>query len=183
LAGGAFLPEPKPLTPAFMSNVPKDLPFEHRPLSPEETDGQPGWYTWNMIDRTRFNTQVLGEMWVRAEGDKCRLRMFPERRHTNLADMVHGAVTLGLTDIALFATMHMIGHGDAGPSVTVELSSQFVGPGDPTLPLDAVTEITQETGRMMFARGQCVQGDQIVTNYSGIVRKMKSRPLASTSLA
>ena len=163
-----------------MTNVPADLPFEHRPLSPEETDGQEGWYTWNMIDRTRFNTQILGEMWVRAEGNQCRLRMFPERRHTNLAGMVHGAVTLGLTDIALFATMHMIGHGDAGPSVTVELSSQFVGPGDPTKPLDAVTEITQETGRMMFARGQCVQGGSIVTSYSGIVRKMTSRPPASS---
>lgn len=162
-----------------MSNVPQGLPFEHRPLSPEETHGQEGWYTWNMIDRTRFNTQVLGEMWVRAEGTQCRLRMFPERRHTNLADMVHGAVTLSLTDIALFATMHMIGHGDAGPSVTVELSSQFVGPGDPTKPLDAVTEITQETGRMMFARGQCVQGERIVTSYSGIVRKMQSRPPAT----
>jgi acyl-coenzyme A thioesterase PaaI-like protein len=73
----------------------------------------------------------------------------------------------------------MIGHGDAGPSVTVELSTQFVGPGDPAMPLDAVTEITQETGRMMFARGQCVQGDRVVTSYSGIVRKM--RPVGAGS--
>ena len=162
-----------------MTDLAFDLPFEHRPLSREEAGGEDGWYSWTLKDETRYNTFVLGRLQVRREGDQCRLRMFPERRHTNLADMVHGAVTLGLTDIALFATMHMIGHGDAGPSVTVELSSQFVGPGDPTKPLDAVTEITQETGRMMFARGQCVQGDAIVTNYSGIVRKMKSKQPAS----
>ena len=160
-----------------MSNVPKDLPFDHRLLPPSQTGGEEGWYTWNLLDRTRYNTDALGEMWVRAEAGQCRLRMFPERRHTNLGDNIHGAVSLGLTDIALFATMHMLGHGDAGPSVTVELSSQFVGPGDPSVPLDAVTEITQETGRMMFARGRCMQGDQVVTSYSGIVRKMKPRPL------
>ncbi|MDJ0977845.1 MAG: PaaI family thioesterase [Erythrobacter sp.] len=161
-----------------MTNVADNLPFEHRPLSRDETNGEEGWYTWNLIDRTRYNTQVLGEMWVRTEGDLCRLRMFPERRHTNLADNIHGAVSLGLIDIALFATLHMIGQGDAGPSVTVELSTQFVGPGDPTQPLDAVSEITQETGRMMFARGQCVQGGRIVTSYSGIVRKMKPLPVS-----
>lgn len=164
-----------------MSNVSKDLPFDHRLLPPSQTGGEEGWYTWNLIDRTRYNTYALGEMWVRGEGDKCRLRMFPERRHTNLADNIHGAVSLGLIDIALFATMHMIGKGDAGPSVTVELSTQFVGPGDPAMPLDAVTEITQETGRMMFARGQCVQGDAIVTSFSGIVRKMKTQPRTPAS--
>lgn len=175
LAQGRILP----LTRAPMSNVPADLPFEHRVLPPDKTGGEEGWYTWNLIDRTRFNTQVLGEMWVRADGNQCRLRMFPQRKHTNLADNIHGAVSLGLIDIALFATMHMIGHGDAGPSVTVELSTQFVGPGDPSKPLDAVTEIVQETGRMMFARGQCMQGDLVVTSYSGIVRKMKPRPLSA----
>ncbi|QIQ88095.1 MAG: PaaI family thioesterase [Erythrobacter sp.] len=114
-------------------------------------------------------------MHVRREGDQCRLRMFPERRHTNLGDNIHGAATLGLIDIALFATMHLVGHGDAGPSVTVELSTQFVGAGDPERPLDAVTEIVRETGRMLFLRGQAVQGDDVVASYSGIVRKMKPR--------
>ena len=152
-----------------------NAPFDYRPLTAEETGGEDGWYSWNLVDRTRYNTHVLGELQVRGEGDKCRLRMFPKRHHTNLGDNIHGAVTLGLIDIALFATMHMVGHGDAGPSVTVELSTQFVGAGDPSQPLDAVSEIVQETGRMLFVRGQCVQGERIVASYSGIVRKMKPR--------
>ena len=150
-------------------------PFEHRALTAEEAGGEDGWFTWNLADRTRYNTAVLGDMHVRREGDQCRLRMFPERKHTNLGDNIHGAATLGLIDIALFATMHAVGAGDAGPSVTVELSSQFVGAGDPERPLDAVTEIVRETGRMLFLRGQCVQGDDVVASYSGIVRKMKAR--------
>ena len=168
-----------------MTSAPFRLPFEHRELTLDETGGEAGWYTWNLLDRTRYNTHALGEMWVRAEGKHCRLRMFPERRHTNLGDNVHGGVLLGLIDIGLFATMHMIGHGDAGPSVTVELSTQFIAPGDPSKPLDALTEITQETGRMMFARGQCVQqgpdGDAIITSYSGIVRKMRSHTRAAST--
>ncbi|GMN01348.1 PaaI family thioesterase [Erythrobacter sp. MTPC3] len=152
------------------------VPFDYRPLSAAEADGEEGWYSWNLKDRTRYNTAVLGELRVRGEGDRCRLRMFPERRHTNLGDNIHGAATLGLIDIALFAAMHVIGSGNAGPSVTVELSTQFVGAGDPERPLDAVTEIVRETGRMLFLRGECVQGDDIVTSYSGIVRKMKALP-------
>lgn len=156
------------------------LPFEYRPLPSHECDGEEGWFTWNMIDRTRFNTAVLGAMQVRKEGKLCRLRMFPERRHTNLTDNVHGGVTLALIDISLFSAMHINGSGEAGPSVTVELSTQFVGGGNPALPLDAVTEIVRETGKMLFLRGQCVQvqrdgSEAIIASYSGIIRKMRSR--------
>lgn len=156
------------------------IPFEYRPLPPEECGGEHDWFTWNMVDRTRFNTAVLGEMRVRREGSQCRLRMFPERRHTNLTDNVHGGVTLALIDISLFAAMHINGSGEAGPSVTVELSTQFVGGGDPALPLDAVTEIVRETGKMLFLRGQCVQArgdgaEEIIASFSGIIRKMRSR--------
>ena len=154
-------------------------PFDYRALSPHEAGGEDGWYSWNLVDRTRYNSAVLGDLHVRresgSEGDACRLRMFPERRHTNLGDNIHGAATLGLIDIALFATMHVVGSGNAGPSVTVELSTQFVDAGDPQRPLDAVSEIVRETGRMLFLRGRCVQGDAIIAAYSGIVRKMKPR--------
>ncbi len=158
-----------------------DAPFDYHALSAQEAGGEDGWFTWNLNDRTRYNTAVLGEMWVRREGEQCRLRMFPKRHHTNLGDNIHGAVTLGLVDIALFATMHTVGTGNAGPSVTVELSTQFVDAGDPAKPLDAVTEIVRETGRMLFLRGQAVQGDIVVASYSGIVRKMKARPAEKAS--
>ena len=156
-----------------MTDLAFDLPFEHLPLPPEQADGEQGWYTWTLKDRTRYNGVVLGELRVRREQDECRLRMFPQRHHTNAADNIHGGTTLGLIDIALFATMHLCGTGDAGASVTMELSTQFVGAGDPALPLDAVTQIVQETGRMLFTRGLCVQGDAVVASYSGIVRKIK----------
>ena len=145
--------------------------FEHGP-DPEN----PGWRHWNLKDDTLFNGAVMGKLITRVDEDgKSRLRMFPERKHENLQGIIHGAVTLGLIDISLFTTMHVVGTGNAGPSVTLELSTQFVGGGDPKRPLDAVTQIVRETDKLVFIRGQCVQDDDVVASYSGIVRKMRPR--------
>lgn len=148
----------------------KDEVFDHLP-DPDN----PGWHHWNLKDETLFNGAVMGKLITRREGDKCRLRMFPERKHENLQGIIHGAVTLGLIDISMFTTMHVVGSGNAGPSVTLELSTQFIGGGDPTRPLDAVTEIMRETGKMVFVRGEVVQDDDRVAAFSGIVRKFPVR--------
>jgi acyl-coenzyme A thioesterase PaaI-like protein len=150
-----------------------------------DTDGQvfdyrehpdhPGWFTWNLRDETRFNAVVMGEMLVRTEGDRCRLRMFPQRKHTNLLEIVHGAVTLSLIDISLFAAMRTLTVGDPGPAVTLELSTQFIGAGRPDEPLDALVEVMRETGRLLFLRGEVVQGDHLVAAFSGMVRKADRR--------
>ncbi len=150
-------------------SLPDDA-FEHGP-APDH----PGWNHWNLRDETLFNTAVLGRMLVRREGERCRLRMFPQRHHENLQGMIHGAATQGLIDIALFATLHTLGEGQAGPSVTLEISTQFIGAGDPNRPLDAVSEIMRETGRLLFVRGTVEQDDDMVAAYSGIVRKLKTR--------
>ena len=140
----------------------------------------PGWHSWNLSDDTRFNAQTMGHMLVRAESDKvCRVRMMPERRHTNLLDMVHGAVSLALMDISLFAAMRTLLMGDAAAgSVTLELSSQFIGAGKPGVPLDAVVEVMRETKRLVFLRGTVVQGEadeHLVASFTGIVRKPSAR--------
>ena len=139
----------------------------------------PGWHSWNLADDTRFNAQTMGHMLVRREGDtQCRVRMFPERRHTNLLDMVHGAVTLALMDVSLFAAMRMLVTNEAAGSVTLELSSQFIGAGRPGEPLDAVVEVMRETRRLLFLRGTVVQGiadDILVAAFSGIVRKPSAK--------
>ncbi|MEW4447865.1 PaaI family thioesterase [Qipengyuania sp. JC766] len=140
----------------------------------EPIDGEPGWYSWDMKDRTRFNAVALGPLRLRQDGDKARLRLMPEQRHTNLQEMIHGAVTLSLIDVALFAAMHALRQSDAGMGVTLELSTQFIAAGRTDMPLDAVVEVLRETGRLMFLRGQVVQGeddDHVVASFSGLIRK------------
>lgn len=148
----------------------KDDVFDHEP-DPDN----PGWYNWNLKDDTLFNGAVMGKLITRREGDKCRLRMFPERKHENLQGIIHGAITLALIDISLFTTMHVVGSGNAGPSVTLELSTQFIGGGDPKRPLDSVTEIMRETGKLVFVRGEVVQDEDRVAAFSGIIRKFEAR--------
>lgn len=138
-----------------------------------------GWIAWNLKEPDRFNAlieplQVRRERPLADGRPTARLRMFPTRQHSNLGNNVHGAITLALIDIALFASSHQFGVLNVGPAVTLDLSTQFVGAGRVDEPLDAVTELVRETGRLVFLRGMVVQGAgdaHIVASYAGTIRK------------
>lgn len=136
----------------------------------------PGWHRWKLADETRFNEAVLGRMLVRAEDEShCRVRIFPQHHHTNNAGRVHGAITLGLIDIALFAAMFVLRGVNAAGSVTLGVETQFIGAGDPAKPLDAVVEVLRETRRLGFLRGLVEQEDNLVASFSGTIRKPTQR--------
>ena len=129
-----------------------------------------------MKDPSRFNEAVLGRQIVRAEGpDTCRLRLHPQHHHTNTANNVHGGITLALADVSLFASMYVLRGVDAGKSVTVDLTAQFIGAGDPAKPLDAVVELLRETRRLAFLRGMVVQDVAKVAYFSGTICKPSIR--------
>ena len=136
----------------------------------------PGWRLWEVRDTRRFNGQVVGKLITRVEDNGLvRLRMFPELRHTNLLDIVHGAVTLSLIDISLFTCGHMLGLQGMAGSVTLDLSTQFIGGGYADRPLDAVAEVLKETKRLVFLRGLVEQGDHKVAAFSATIRKGRSQ--------
>ena len=146
----------------------------------EPSAEHPGWYRWDVVDPERFNHFVLGSMLVRSEnlaGGKpaVRLRMFTKKQHSNLLDAVHGAITLALIDVSLFACMRHMLEGDAAGSVTLDLSTQFIGAGMIGEPLDAVVEVLRETRRLVFLRGTIEQGEHLVAAYNGTVRKPSGR--------
>jgi uncharacterized protein (TIGR00369 family) len=139
----------------------------------------PGWLNWQMVDNSRYNGQTLGKMIVKSEGEgKARLRMFPEHRHSNLGNNVHGGVTLGFIDVALFGAARMFGLIDTGAAVTLDLSVQFIGAGQIDVPLDAEVELLKETGRLLFLRGLVLQDQDRVASFAGTIRK-PSRPAAA----
>lgn len=151
------------------------LPAGH--FDAQAQDG--GWLSWNLNDKTRFNA-FIEPLAVRPEAPlpdgrpRARIRMHPTRKHSNLGDNVHGAVTLALIDVALFAAAHQFGSLNAGFSVTLDLGTQFIGGGRLGEPLDAVVEQVRETGRLIFLRGMVVQGpndEHIVASFSGTIRK------------
>lgn len=154
-----------------MATVPPLSNFIYAP-DPEN----PGWNRWMMADGTRYNEAVLGKQIVRVEGkNTARLRMFPTHVHGNSSGRVHGGIVLGFADVSLFAAIYALRGVDAGRSMTIDLSAQFIGAGDLAKPLDAVVELLRETGRMGFLRGLIVQDDDIVASFSGTIRKPSSQ--------
>lgn len=135
----------------------------------------PGWKLWEATDPTRFNS-LLGQLSVRVDGDIAKVRMTPERRHSNLRDHVHGGALLGFIDMAMFAACRGFGVLTAGAAVTLDLSTQFIGGGAIGRPIEAQVELLRETGRMLFVRGMVVQarddgGEERIAAFSGTLRK------------
>jgi acyl-coenzyme A thioesterase PaaI-like protein len=148
-------------TPAFNTNPDPD---------------NPGWNLWTMNDPTRYNGTVLGKLIARKQDDgKALLRMFPEHRHSNLGNNVHGGVLLGFIDVALFGAARMFGLIEAGTAVTLDLSTQFIGAGLINVPMDAEVELLKETGRLLFMRGLVLQEGNRIAAFSGTIRKPSKR--------
>ena len=140
-----------------------------------EHPDHPGWQEWRVPDGRRFNQSVIGLMLVRLDDtEHARVRMFPEMIHRNMNDVIHGGVILSLVDVSMFAGASLILGSSLERAVTVEVNNQFLTAGDPDRPLDAVVEVTKETGRMVFTRGLVVQEDDTVASFSGILRKLSA---------
>ncbi|MFM5918337.1 MAG: PaaI family thioesterase [Novosphingobium sp.] len=146
---------------------------DDRGFRSEPDPDNPGWHTWQLNDATRFNSWMFPKLLVRRDDDgKARLRMFPEHRHTNLGNNIHGGTVMALVDIALFACARQLGIIEAGTAVTLDLNVQFIGAGKPGVACDAVTELLKETRRLVFLRGIVEQGGgSIIAAFSGTIRK------------
>jgi len=118
-----------------------------------------------------------GRMLARAEGDHvARVRFETGRRAANVVGAVHGGFMLSCLDQALFIGPVRMGRLEsAGRAVTLSLSTQFLAPGRPDLPLDCVIEIAGETGKLMFLRGQMEQEGRALLTFQATLRKITPR--------
>ena len=149
------------------------MPSHHPAIRHAPAADHPGWWTWELADDSRFNA-TIGRLLVRADGPgRAVCRMFPERGHSNLSDVVHGGAILTFIDMAMFGGGYVAG-ADIGYSVTLDLSAQFLAPGMLGEPLDCTVELLRETGRLAFMRGLVVQGEEKVAAWSGTLRKGKA---------
>jgi len=131
----------------------------------------PGWWSWDVkAHEDRFNS-VLGKLLVRPEGGgRATCRMFPEARHANLGDVVHGGAILTLIDMALFAGGRIAG-AEVVRAVTLDCHVHFIGRGRIGIPLDAQVELLRETRNLAFFQGRVVQEAELVASFSGTLRK------------
>lgn len=146
----------------------------HPLISHEPDPDHPGWWTWDLRDEDRYNA-TLGKLLVRGEGEgRSRCRMFPDRRQSNLGEVVHGGAILTFIDMAMFAGGYAAG-AKLGPSVTLDLSAQFLSPARLDVPLDCTVELLRESKRMAVMRGLVEQDGATVAAWSGTLRKLGSR--------
>jgi uncharacterized protein (TIGR00369 family) len=126
--------------------------------------------TWDVIEDDRFNV-TIGKLLVRADGPgRATCRMFPDRRHSNLGNMVHGGAILTFVDMAFFAGGRLAG-ADVMRAVTLDCDVRFLAPGRLGVPLDAEVELLRETSRLAMFRGLVVQEKETVAAFSGTLRK------------
>jgi acyl-coenzyme A thioesterase PaaI-like protein len=135
----------------------------------------PGWWSWDIADDGKFHA-VVGKLLVRPDGEgRAVCRMFPEERHSNLGDMVHGGALLTFIDMALFAGGRLAG-ANVIRAVTLDLSTRFLSRGRIGVPLDAEVELLRETKRLVFLAGKVVQEGELVASFSGALRKASREP-------
>ena len=146
----------------------------HPAIRHEPDPEHPGWFTWDLPDADRFNA-TLGKLIVRPEGEgRARCRMFPDKLQSNLGNVVHGGAILTFVDMAMFAGGYAAG-ATLGPSVTLDLSAQFLSAAKLGLPLDCSVELLRESKRLAVMRGLVEQEGEIVASWSGTLRKLGSR--------
>jgi acyl-coenzyme A thioesterase PaaI-like protein len=131
----------------------------------------PGWKRWELTDPTRFNA-LFGPLSAKLEDGVARIRFSPGHEHSNMSENVHGGALLGFIDMALFAAARTFGVLGAGGASTLDLSTHFIA-GAPIAagPVEARIELLRETGRLLFLRGLIYQGETLVTEFAGTIRK------------
>jgi len=146
----------------------------HPAIRHEPDPDHPGWWSWDVADDNRFNA-TIGKLLVRADGPgRATCRMFPEERHSNLGDMIHGGAILTFVDMAFFAAGRLAG-ADVMWAVTLDCNVRFLSPGRIGVPLDAEVELLRETRRLVFFAGKVVQEGELVAAFTGALRK-STRP-------
>ncbi|RYG93665.1 MAG: PaaI family thioesterase [Alphaproteobacteria bacterium] len=128
------------------------------------------WVNWRIEDSSRFNGQ-FGELQTRCDGDRAIVRFRPHFGLGNIAGNVHGGAVMTMIDMAMFIGAQVLGLDSAARGLTVDCNVQFVGGADLERPVDAVVQITRETGRFLFVRGTVEQGGDMIASYIGILRK------------
>ena len=130
-----------------------------------------GWMTWP--DTDPYET-LSGPYFFRTREDGsiiCAMRA--EKKHMNGQGGMHGGCMMTFADFSLFALSRR--ERGAGPSVTISMNSEFVGPagiGDLVL---CTGEVVRAGGSLVFIRGMLTVEDRPILTFSGVIKKLRAR--------
>ena len=151
-----------------MSEVPR------LPTGATEDADHPGWYSWGEFPRGSF-AGATGKLLFKPDGDgRALCRMFPTERHMNMGGSIHGGAVMSFIDMALFAGGRCAGMAE-GHYVTLDMTTHFLGRGQPGSPLDAHVELIRQTRSLVFLQGVVRQDGEPCYSFTGTLKRIRDR--------
>ena len=130
----------------------------------------PGYRTYDYVDPFE---EHIGPLGYKIEDGTIRFAFHVRQHHCNTQETLHGGMLMTLADYALCLTAVWDQPGER--CVTVSLNCEFVAAGKLGDVVESVGEVVRRTGSLAFVRGQVSVGDSVLLNYSGIVKRLRSR--------
>ncbi|MFW2829277.1 PaaI family thioesterase [Sphingomonas sp. ID0503] len=136
-------------------------------------EDQPGWNRW--VPAPEGFNAMFGPVLIRREGEgpRVRLRAQPDLGWMNPRGVGHGGAIAGYIDSVGFLAWYFLSPGDFR-AATVDLQIQYLAPVIIEKPVDAVVEITKETGKLVFASGRIEQENEVAAAFMICLRKIKA---------
>jgi uncharacterized protein (TIGR00369 family) len=135
-----------------------------------ETGPWAGWKTW---PQDTFESGT-GPFYMKPGKDgRVVCRFVAEQRHMNGGGFMHGGCFLTFADFACFAIAE---EHTQGPSVTVNLSGDFLSAAKVGDMMEATGEVTRAGGRLIYVRGMITANVRPALSFTSVITKVSRRP-------
>lgn len=135
-----------------------------------ETGPWAGWRTW---PHDTFESGV-GPFYYRREADgRVVCRFIAEPRHMNGGGFMHGGCFLTFADYSCFAIAE---DHTQGPSVTVNLSGDFLASAQVGDVMEATGEVTRAGGRLIYVRGLITANGTPALSFTSVITRINRKP-------
>jgi acyl-coenzyme A thioesterase PaaI-like protein len=140
-----------------------------------ETGPWAGWKTW---PQDKFETGT-GPFYARKdETGRIIARFIAEPRHMNGGGFMHGGCLLTFADYTCFAIADEIADG---PSVTVNLSGDFLAPARLGDMMEAAGEVTRAGARLIYVRGLVTANGKPCLSFTSVITRVGAKAGPSTA--
>jgi acyl-coenzyme A thioesterase PaaI-like protein len=129
-----------------------------------------GWKTW---PQDTFEAGVGPFYMRRNETGDVVCRFVAEQRHMNGGGFMHGGCFLTFADFSCFAIAQDVTNG---PSVTVNLSGDFLSAAKVGDMMEATGEVTRAGGRLIYVRGMITANSKRALSFTSVLARMSRKP-------
>ena len=120
--------------------------------------------------------ETIGTVWVRNDGELPRFAFLAGPKHLNQQGTVHGGMLLSILDHAFGMGVVSANGNTLGSSqlATIQLNAQFIGAANSGDLIETDCTILRRTRSLVFLRGECRVGDNIVVAGDGVIKVIRS---------